>query len=148
MKIIIDTREQKPLWQISQKVRATKLEVGDYTTESLKDIAHIERKSAIDLYGSIIQGHTRFRNMFLRAKELNIEVVVFVECTESAFYNKVFDRGSTLNTKGETLKKILSTMQEKYNFEIVWCTGREDMQMRAAHWLRQKEWEKGFRDKR
>lgn len=57
MTILVDTREQKPYWDINR----TTLIVGDYTTKKLKNIYHIERKSLQDLYGTLTSGNNRFK---------------------------------------------------------------------------------------
>ena len=65
MKIIIDTREQKPLAFNKSKaiegVIKKKLDVGDYSIEGYEDKIAIERKSPGDLFGSLFGGHKRFQ---------------------------------------------------------------------------------------
>ena len=137
MHIIADTREQKPIFTL-QTAEVRKLEVGDYTTKELEGIYHIDRKSGIDLYGSIIQGHERFKRMFLRAKELGTRVDVFVECSQAMFIGKRFEGGWRLKQHPKVLAAILKTMSAKYDFEIVWCDGREDMEQRILERFEQK----------
>jgi len=148
MHIIIDTREQKPLFLESPESKEYTTErgtlrEGDYTTEALKGRVHIERKSPIDFYGSLIQGHTRFRNELIRAKVKGIELVVFVECTEHIFLNKLFYRGSTLGCPGSKLQKIIATMGLKYNMRVVWCFDRAHMEIEAYKFFKHKEEENG-----
>ncbi len=134
--IIVDTREQKPLWDPKiHTVLRQKLDEGDYTTIDLLNKAHIERKSGIDLYGSIIQGHDRFRAELQRAIDKNVKLAVFVECTRADFINKRFDGGYRLMTKAGVLTKIINTIAEKYNVEFVWCDGRDDFREKALKWF-------------
>ena len=134
--IIVDTREQKPLWEEKEfHIIKKKLNEGDYTTEFLEGIAHIERKSGIDLYGSIIQGHDRFRAELIRAIEKNIKLVVMVECPEEMFYRKRFEGGFRVKTPGHVLKKIVNTMSIKYNVQFVWCEDREDLKVKMCAWF-------------
>lgn len=134
--MIIDTREQLPLWDDKIfNVKRKKLDEGDYTTEELYNKAHIERKSGIDLYGSIVQGHNRFRAEILRAKEKGIKFAIFVECTEKTFYSKKFKGGWRLRMPAKTLKKIFQTMIKKYELEIVWCENRCDMIDKMYDWF-------------
>ena len=134
--IITDTREQKPLWDPAFfNVKIQKLNEGDYTTEDLLGIAHVERKSGIDLYGSITQGHTRFRNELKRAIEKNVKLAVFVECTREDFFRKKFKGGYRLQADGETLLKIISTISNKYNVEFVWCEDRDDLRDKICLWF-------------
>jgi ERCC4-type nuclease len=113
--IIIDTREQKPLWN-SKKVRVIrkKLNEGDYTTEELLNKAHAERKSGIDFYGSLIKNHKRFSAEVQRAIEKDLSFAIFVECTEEVFVSKRFKGGSRLKCDVDTLKKIIKTFSSRY----------------------------------
>lgn len=134
--IIVDTREQKPLWDpVLFNVIKKKLDEGDYTTEELYEKAHAERKSGIDLYGSIIQGHPRFRREILRAIEKNIKFAIFVECPEDTFYRKRFSGGFRLKCPSTQLRKIIATMKEKYSLEFIWCEDRDDMMDRMCVWF-------------
>ncbi len=133
--LIIDSREQKPIIPENVKLQTRKLDVGDYTFAGLEKFAVVERKSPNDLYGSIIQGHERFKRELLRAKESGVELCVFVECGEAYFYSKAWDYQHRLKTPGKVLKKILGTMQLRYDFGIVWCDGRKDMKERMMLWL-------------
>lgn len=112
-----------------------KLDEGDYTTVDLLNKAHIERKSGNDLYGSIIQGHTRFRAEIQRAIDKNIKLAIFVECTKADFVNKKFKGGYRLATKTGTLTKIVNTIQEKYNIEFRWCDGRDELREQMLQWF-------------
>jgi len=131
--MIVDTREQKPLW--SNNIIKQKLDEGDYTTEDLLNIAHAERKSGIDLYGSIIQGHDRFRAEINRAIDKKLKFAIFVECPEEIFYTKKFSGGYRLKVPSKQLRKIIATMKEKYSLEIVWCKDREDMKELMCAWF-------------
>ena len=138
--IIIDTREQLPLWDdINFKLIKKKLDEGDYTTEKLFNKAHIERKSALDLYGSLIQGHKRFSREIQRAIEKDLSFAIFVECSEKKFTSMRFKGAYRLRTKPSTLKKIVDTFQERYPIRIVWCKNREDMRTQMCLWFLQEE---------
>lgn len=140
MKILIDSREQLPLWRLKKtKIEKIKLDVGDYTTKFLQGKAHAERKSPNDLYGSIIQNHERFRAMIERAREQDIKLKVFIECTAEDFLNKNFKRGKTLKCPGPTLIKIINTMSSKYCVEFIFCTDRADMKFQMLKWFVEEE---------
>lgn len=134
--IFVDTREQLPLWKESKHIKNKKLEVGDYTIPELLNKVHAERKSPQDLCNSITKDHTRFRNEFLRAKEKNIKLAVFVECTEKEFYSFSWKPARLqLKTSPITLKKIIITMSKKYEFDVYWCAGRKNMRETILKWL-------------
>ena len=134
--IIIDTREQKPLWDPKRfKVKMKKLDEGDYTTEELLNNAHAERKSGIDLYGSLIQNHKRFAAEIQRAIEKDLSFAVFVECTHKDFIKKKFHGGYRLKTKTSVLAKIINTFMERYPIQFIWCDGREDLRKKMCLWF-------------
>jgi hypothetical protein len=126
LQVIADTREQCPIWQGIQCKRM-KLEVGDYTTERLHNKFHVERKSLQDLYGSIVQGHVRFVKELIRAKAYDIKLAIYVEGTRKNFVTLNFPKGKERNMKGETLGKIIDTIERRYKVEVVWCRSRTTM---------------------
>ena len=134
--IIMDTREQLPLWDpINFGVLRQKLDEGDYTTEELLEIAHAERKSPMDFYGSLIQGHERFSREIQRAIEKDLSFAIFVECTEKKFVTMKFKGACRLKMKAGTLKKIVDTFQERYPIRIIWCKNREEMRTQMLMWF-------------
>lgn len=134
--IFVDTREQEPIWEFGENgVMKQKLDEGDYTTEELFNVAHIERKSGRDLYGSIIQGHERFRNELKRANEKGIKLAIFVECEKEKFIYKRFPGGFKLKSPPTTLRKIVTTISDRYGVEFVWCRDRNDFREKALQWF-------------
>ena len=131
--IIVDSREQKPLWDEGVKIQ--KLDEGDYTTEKLLNKAHVERKSGIDLYGSLIQGHKRFAAEIQRAIEKDLTFAVFVECTEEEFVKKRFFGGYRLHVKTKVLRKIVDTFTSRYPIEFIWCEDRQDLRIQMVSWF-------------
>lgn len=124
MKIIVDSREQRPYWKGQGFIRKS-LIVGDYTTSKLIGSFHIERKSPQDLYSTVTKGHYRFRKEVFRAFEHGIELWVVVESSKKAFINLCFPGGTDRKMKPETLRKIINTIQKRYNLKIVWIRNRE-----------------------
>lgn len=134
--IIIDSREQRPLWNPNQfKVKIQKLDEGDYTTEELFNKAHAERKSGIDLYGSLIQNHKRFAAEIQRAIEKDLNFAVFVECSKEDFVAKKFDGGYRLYTKSDVLTKIVETFLSRYPIEFIWCKDRDELKHKMCVWF-------------
>ena len=134
--IIIDTREQNPLWNPKRfKVKVQKLDEGDYTTEELLNKAHVERKSGIDRYGSLIQNHKRFAAEIQRAIEKDLSFAVFVECTEKIFIAKRFKGGFRLKTESKVLAKIIKTFMGRYPIEFIWCRNRDDLRNKMCLWF-------------
>jgi len=134
--IIIDTREQKPLWDSKKfKVKKIKLDEGDYTTEELLNKAHAERKSGIDLYGSLIQGHKRFAAEIQRAIEKDLSFAVFIECTKKKFISKRFMGAYRLKVKPAVLAKVVETFTSRYPIEFIWCKDRDDLRKKMCLWF-------------
>lgn len=123
MKIIIDTREQKPLKFPGHEIEYRKLDEGDYASEFTEDKIVIERKSVEDFYGSLIQGHQRFKREILRAIEKKKEIYIFIEGSK----RDVLNYCKTRNFKEETMCKIILTMELRYNLQIVECKNRKQM---------------------
>jgi len=140
MTIIMDTREQIPMWDpINFEVIRKKLDEGDYTTEKLYNKAHIERKSPIDFYGSLIQGHERFLREIQRAIEKDLSFAIFVECSEKKFKSMRFKGGARLRMKPATLAKIVDTFMERYPIQVIWCKNRDDMRVKMCLWFLKEE---------
>ena len=132
--IYVDSREQKPLFD-GDGVFVRALSVGDYTTPSLLGFAHAERKSPQDFYGSLVQGHVRFRNELLRAKEQGVKLVVFVECSESKFFGRRWPGAWFRRMGSGKLRKMISTMKDKYGLTICWCDGRGGAASEVVKWF-------------
>jgi ERCC4-type nuclease len=127
MKIIVDTREQQPLWSGENIIRR-KLDEGDYATTTTEPHIAIERKNPGDLYGSILKGHERFKREILRAKQKNKEFHIFVECNKEYFISMRWKpRGIKLFGKPKMLAAIINTMETKHDIKFHWCEDREDM---------------------
>ncbi len=135
--IIIDTREKHPLWYsaVNPYIKKMKLDEGDYTTEELLNKAHVERKSGIDLYGSLIQNHERFIAEIQRAIESDLTFAIFVECSLKTFIAKRFRGGCRLKTKSEVLSKIINTFMDRYPIEFIWCRNRSIMRDKMCLWF-------------
>jgi len=127
--ILVDSREQLPLWK--RGITFTTLKTGDYTTTLLKRILVIERKSPQDLYSTITKGHPRFKRELLRAKEQELIFYLAVECSEKTFLSLNWvsqtHRKKGIRIKPQTLKKTITTLVERYNIKLIWCRGRQDM---------------------
>jgi hypothetical protein len=123
MQIVVDTREQRPLWK-GKDCKRMKMDCGDYTTESLFNKFHIERKSLEDLYGTILSGHVRFRKEQLRALSNNVQLSLYIEGTKKDFGAKRFNGGHKRQTAGSTLVKIIDSIESRWPLEVVWCGSR------------------------
>ena len=120
MKIYVDTREQLAYWS-KHKI---KLDVGDYTSERLHKVFHIERKSLQDLYGTLVQGNQRFKAELFLAAWHRISICVYVEGTREDFINKRFPKGNERKFSSEGLEKLIKTFERKYHLQFHWHKNR------------------------
>jgi len=125
MKIIVDTREQLPMFKNGTIRR--KLDVGDYSTTILENKFAIERKSPQDLYGSLVGGHERFMNEILLAERRNIHLVLFVECCYEEFVSMTWRGGSRVKMRPKVLKRLTDTTFRRRGLQVFWCKSRDGM---------------------
>lgn len=99
-KILVDERERKP-WEFKGIPEDSRygggvmqiysspchLHTGDYTTERLREVVTIERKSLADLYQTISQGKKRFTAEFDRMLGFKIAIVVVEASFEDLFHS-------------------------------------------------------------
>lgn len=122
--IIVDSREQKPLWKRGEIV-VRKIDCGDYATARTEPILVVERKSPGDLYGTILAGHERFRRELMRS--LHKDFYVFVECPKSVFVGKQWSGAYRVRGSSAMLASIIETLEEEWDITFVWCANRNDM---------------------
>ena len=151
MIILEDTRQQASKHKYKHKwfeengieVIRTKLMCGDYTLPTNQSICVDTKFSILEICGNVCQQHDRFRRELLRSKEAGIKLVILVEneddvsCLEDIIFwenprrhmrKKVDGKWQSIKTNattGETLYKILTTLQEKYGCEFQFCTKEE-----------------------
>jgi len=136
MIIVIDTREQNP-WSFrkSEHIEGTvknKLNVGDYSIQGYESKIAIERKSAVDLFGTLGKGHKRFQRELERAEGMDY-FAILVENTLTQIRNKDFENSHYTRMKGFVIAQICFTLKMKYGIDVVFCNGRKD----AAGYVRE-----------
>lgn len=136
MTILVDTREQKPFFRGAKRKT---LNVGDYTTTKLLNKFHIERKSLLDLYGTLTKGNTRFKYELFRAAYHQIILEVYVEGSRKDFVNKNFPRGQERLFTSEGLERLLCTFEKKYYLKFQFFTSRRACEKAALERLTEME---------
>lgn len=128
MKILIDTREQKPLvfnHKFITSVEVKGLNVGDYGAMSSEFLHPVvfERKSINDLYGTLSQGYERFKKEIERAKEQNTKIIIIVEGSlKRILMGTAFSKRTP-----ESIIYQLFTIRVRYDVETVFCSDRLEM---------------------
>lgn len=125
MKIIVDSREQRPL-VFGCTTERKKLHCGDYGA-SFKD-GHIhevvfERKSIGDLFSTLTFGYDRFRREIFRAEKSKIRLIIAVEGTKE----KVLKGYSHSKRDPESIIVQLETIKRKYGVETLFFGNRVSM---------------------
>jgi len=121
--IIVDTREQKPLWNKGIKIKG--LSTGDYSIDGYEDKICIERKSIGDLFGTLGQGNKRFKKELERGRELDYFAII-IEGSFRDVRDKNFDGSYHTKMKGYVIIKILFTLIVKYKIHVFFCNDRNE----------------------
>ncbi len=118
---MVDTREQKPLWV--KNIVSKKLNVGDYSLEGFEDRISIERKSLIDLFGTLGGGHKRFKKELEKSRSYDYFAIViegsYTKCLEKDFVGSYYSK-----MRGYVITSILFTLHIKYGINIFFANNR------------------------
>ena len=124
-KIIVDSREQQKLWTKDVIVKGMK--TGDYSVEyngiDYSDKIALERKSLSDLFGTLGQGHARFKKELERARELEYFAII-IDGSINNIYTKNFVGAKYTRIQGYVIAKILFTLHIKYGINIFFGENR------------------------
>ena len=116
--IVVDSREQRP-WTFTGPTTTGTLQVGDYSVFGAEDMIAVERKSGVDLAGSLTRGRERFERELARARALQFFRVI-VECSLSAFVKGDYHgRVSAANPKA--LFESVSALSVRFNTAFLFC---------------------------
>lgn len=131
MKILIDTREQKPL-SFLEETSVEVLPYGDYCAKfcpGVRSSTFFERKSMGDLYGTLSKGYGRFKVEMAKAKAKKDRLVIIVEGTLlqvlQGYRHSKRDPGTVL--------KQLFTIRVRHGVETVFCSSRPEMARYIVH---------------
>lgn len=130
MRILVDTREQRPLKFTPSgaltEVQYVMLPVGDYAAEYLDGSrcpVYFERKSLTDLWGTMTTGYARFKREMELAKAREIKLVLAIEGT----IQNILAGCDYSQYAGESMIRKLMTLWLKYDLMPLFCGTREDM---------------------
>ena len=113
--IIIDTREQLPFDFQEITTERKILKTGDYSIKGLEDKICVERKSLIDLFGSVGNGRKRLEAEFKRMSKFDYAALVIESSLSNIFVNP--PSRSKMNPKA--VFRTLISWSVKYNV-CVW----------------------------
>lgn len=135
-KIVAEFEQHGVIYYVS------KLFVGDYMSLDNPRLIIDRKQNLSEICANVCQGHERFRNELVRAQQMGIKLIILIEHSnqiksiddvakwENPRLNKrVRDKNTglwkTVKTKamtGETLAKIMRTMERKYGCEFMFCS--------------------------
>jgi len=101
------------------------LKTGDYSILGFENKIAIERKSLIDLFGTLTHGHERFRKELARAEDFDYFAIV-IDGSLTKCLSKNFKGGSYTKQRGETIIKILCTLSVKYGVRFYFCNNENE----------------------
>ena len=129
-KILIDTREQKPL-KFERETVSQKLDYGDYAFSHPKHSCdcHIERKSLSDFISTISGGYQRFIKEIERAKEDDAYLVVLVEesLTNALSFQYLPHISKKIRATPEFIfHRVRDLIQQYPNVQFLFVNGRKE----------------------
>lgn len=149
--LIIDTREKKNndllkyFDEIGQDYIFSKLEFADYMFYKQFDKVVERKNSLLELSGNLcnMNSHHRFVREINRAKESGCKhfYIMLTEPKIKSVDEVVNWSSKRTKVKGETLMKIMKTMNERYNVEFIFTT-KENAGKKIIELLTEKEEEK------
>ena len=129
MKILIDSREQRPL-EFSHPYIAgiihKGLVCGDYMVmfnDGYVMPLSFERKALGDLFSTLSSGYKRFKREIERARAADIKLVIVIEGS----LNRILKGAPHSTVEGITILRKLITLWLRYGVEFHWFTSREEM---------------------
>jgi|SRR6056300_1386157 len=126
-KIIIDTREQKPL-NFDVETESLKLDHGDYAISVDSDLV-IERKSLSDFIQTISKGYDRFNRELSGAREIDRKVVILVEksLSQSLSFDYIpFYKKFTKAKPDFIFHRVREICQTHDNVQFLFCKDKEE----------------------
>ena len=119
MKILIDTREQRP-YNFENPSEVGTIPIGDYSIAGLENHIALERKELNDLIGCLTTDRDRFERELFKGRSLDYFGLV-IECSLSDLVNGRYR--SEMNPKSAI--QSLLTFSVRYRLPVWFCESRE-----------------------
>ena len=130
MKIICDSREQKPFsfkFYPEIIVERTGLKTGDYTLDGYRDRVALERKELNDLIQCLMPpNRARFERELCRAQSMEFFAVLI-----EASMGDVRDHRYTSKMKPHSVLQSLAAFSVRYRVPFIWCGNRHTAEYTA-----------------
>ena len=125
MRIIQDSRENTPWHFRGIEVMIEKLDVGDYSLSGWEHAIAIERKSVMDLFGTLGKGRDRFVRELERARKHEFFAII-IEGSFRDIRDKTFTNSERTQMRGDVVLKILVTLQFKYGIHVYFANDKHE----------------------
>ena len=122
--IIVDTREQRPLFD-TPPAQLVGIPTGDYSIVGHTATIAIERKSLPDLLGSVGRGRERFREEFVRLSDIRYRAVVIEGTMSGLMKQRRWGRVTPAHAIG-----TMASWAIEYQVPVFFCDDRS-----KAKWL-------------
>jgi len=136
--IIVDTREQLPYsfedfknWV--PKTELAGLKTGDYSVKGYEDKICLERKTLVDIVGSLMSGRERFLREMERMSKIPSRTLM-LECSRAEIKTP-YNFAQDVRAHPNGVIGSLDAISTKYNINVHYGCSRELCEEYAASWL-------------
>jgi DNA excision repair protein ERCC-4 len=119
MKILIDSREQKPWSFADHETEPATLTAGDYSLAGLQELIAIERKELSDIIGCITSGRDRFKRELLRLRSYRCKAVI-LECS----MNDIINHNYRSKVTPASVIGSIASWQTRYSVPFIFAGNR------------------------
>lgn len=127
IKVIVDSREQKPLKLHQCEIATRKLEFGDYTCTSNYKKVFIERKSITDLASTISAGFDRFKRELVRAEDMDCYVLVLIEASlDTLLRMNYIPYLRSIRARPEFITHRIRELMTEFKTQFLFVDGRKE----------------------
>lgn len=130
MVVVIDTREQLPYMFPGCRTSVEKLDELDYSLVGHVKFMGVERKSAVDFFGSITQDRDRFERELERLKDYKFKGLVIEAEEQELLHPEMYGRGIS----GNSVYGSIIAMEIKYGIHVYYGS-RERCESKVLNWF-------------
>jgi ERCC4-type nuclease len=132
MVVVIDTREQTPLWMPRPPkglvIMRDTLKNGDYSIKGHEDSFAIERKNS-DLFGYLTSERAKTKEKLIRLEKYDFKALVIEYHEDELFMPQLFT-----NISPEVVRQSLVSFEVKYGLHVYYGT-KSDIERKVLDWM-------------
>ena len=128
--LIIDSREQTPLFFPKLKTIRVGLTTGDYSIQGLENYFAVERKSIADLVGCCVgENRERFERELMRLKGIDFRRLIIVGSREDVWQQRYHS-----NVNPRAVMGSISTWEIRYSLPVCWFANPAEASAQIESW--------------